>query len=392
MYLDCIKMIAETHWNVPFIFKGATIIRDRNSWTDGKYLADIFNQKLLSFRIGKRQKSFFGDRVQFEKDCIHIQSTVDDFLSWTTSTDNNSLSNDHPFSQYPNKEYFAYADYMHLPELFGNDQHPLIDMINWSDMGLKDRCGKESTLWIGSQGSHTPCHYDTYGINFVAQIVGRKRWLLFPPDSAISQLQTRIPYEESSVYLDIEPMVLDKFHNIDVYDITLEPGDVLFVPKHWWHFVSSIDSITISVNSWLKQPNDNVEQIKEMLVRQIITSTMISHDYSSDQWLNHNEVVTDPVTNLTILSSLMINSESTEVKEPLSKRSRNVITPADYVCEQRLTSTLLGNIVLSHSNEPTTTTNMSSDVSDNDILLKRLVKAMTARDTIDLIYNKLFSI
>ncbi|CAF1308391.1 unnamed protein product, partial [Adineta steineri] len=236
-----------------------------------------------------------GDRVQFEKDCIHIQSTVDDFLSWTTSTDNNSLSNDHPFSQYPNKEYFAYADYMRLPELFGNDQHPLIDMINWADMGLKDRCGKESTLWIGSQGSHTPCHYDTYGINFVAQIVGRKRWLLFPPDSPISQLQTRIPYEESSVYLDIEPMILDKFNNIDVYDITLEPGDVLFVPKHWWHFVSSIDSTTISVNSWLKQPNDNVEQIKEMLVRQIITSTMISHDYSSDQWLNHNEIDSDRV-------------------------------------------------------------------------------------------------
>ncbi len=36
-------------------------------------------------------------------------------------------------------------------------------MIDWSDMGLKNR----------SEGSHTPCHYDTYGINFVAQIVGR---------------------------------------------------------------------------------------------------------------------------------------------------------------------------------------------------------------------------
>lgn len=46
-------------------------------------------------------------------------------------------------------------------------------MINWSDIGLKDRSGKQSTLWIGSQGAHTPCHYDTYGINFVAQIVGR---------------------------------------------------------------------------------------------------------------------------------------------------------------------------------------------------------------------------
>lgn len=39
----------------------------------------------------------------------------------------------------------------------------------------------------------------------------RKRWLLFPPDSPIGQLQTRIPYEESSVYLDIEPSVLKKY-------------------------------------------------------------------------------------------------------------------------------------------------------------------------------------
>ncbi|CAF3715620.1 unnamed protein product [Rotaria sp. Silwood1] len=385
-------MIAATDWNVPYIFKGATIIDDSYSWIGGQRLADLLKQKLLSFRIGKQQKSLFGDRVQFEKDCIHIQSTVDDFLSWTTSIDNNSLPIDHPLKQYSNKEYFAYADYMHLPELFENESHPLINMIKWADMGLKDRCGKESTLWIGSQGAHTPCHYDTYGINFVAQIVGKKRWLLFPSDSPIGQLQTRIPYEESSVYLDIDPSVLDKFKNIDVYDIILEPGDVLFVPKHWWHFVLSLDSITISVNSWLEQPDDHIERIKEMLVRQIITSTMISHDYSSDQWLNHNEIATDPTTNLTLLSSLLMDLDSTnEIKEPPLKRYRYIITPANHVHEQRLTSTLFEHINLSKSNN-NISTNTCSNESNDEILLKRLLKAMTAPDTIDLIYNKLLSV
>jgi len=71
-----------------------------------------------------------GDRVQFEKDCIHIQSTIDDFLSWTISIDNEILSNDHPLRQYSNKEYFAYADYMHLLELFENEQHPLLNVCN----------------------------------------------------------------------------------------------------------------------------------------------------------------------------------------------------------------------------------------------------------------------
>ncbi|UJR21788.1 hypothetical protein I4U23_024863 [Adineta vaga] len=384
-------LIADTHWNVPYVFKGARIVRDTYSWSDGQRLADLFQGKLLSFRIGKRQKSFFDDRVQFEKDCHHIQSTVNDFLCWTLTNDSSSLPLHHPFKQYSNQDYFAYADYMHLPELFGDDQHALIDMINWSDMGMRDRNGKESTLWIGSQGAHTPCHYDTYGINFVAQIVGRKRWLLFPPDSPIGQLQTRIPYEESSVYIDIEPNVLNKFQNIDVYDVILEPGDVLFVPKHWWHFVSSLDSITISVNSWLKQPEDHKERIKEMLVRQIITSAIVAHDYSVDEWLNHNEVITDPMTNLTILSNLMNNPESNETEEPSSKRSRNVITPVDYVREQRLTSTTFGNLGLSPANE-TLSISRSSDLSENDVMLKRLVKVMTERDTINFIYNKLFSI
>jgi hypothetical protein len=97
------------------------------------------------------------------------------------------------------------------------------------------------------------------------------------------------------------------------------------------------------------------------------------------------------MTNLTILSSLLVNSDSTEVNEPSSKRCRNVITPANHIREQRLTSSLFGDIGLLHSSE-TVSVNTSTDVSDNDVVLKRLVKAMTARDTIDLIYNKLFSV
>ncbi len=95
------------------------------------------------------------------------------------------------------------------------------------------------------------------------------------------------------------------------------------------------------------------------------------------------KVITDPMTNLTILSSLLVNSDSTDVHEPPSKRSRNVITPVSHIHEQRLTPSQFN---LSSSN----VSNPLSNTSDNEILLKRLVKAMTARDTIDLIYKKLF--
>ena len=50
-----------------------------------------------------------------------------DFLLWTNSTDENLLPDGHPLKNYSSKEYFAYADYMHLPELFDeNKEDPLI--------------------------------------------------------------------------------------------------------------------------------------------------------------------------------------------------------------------------------------------------------------------------
>lgn len=28
-------------------------------------------------------------------------------------------------------------------------------------------------------------------------------------------------------------------------------AQVLYVPRHWWHYVESVDPITVSVNSWI---------------------------------------------------------------------------------------------------------------------------------------------
>ena len=69
--------------------------------------------------------------------------------------------------------------------------------------------GSRSTLWLGSEGAGTPAHYDAYGVNFVAQCAGAKRWRLSPPpgcererggDAAWPLRPTRVPYEESSVF------------------------------------------------------------------------------------------------------------------------------------------------------------------------------------------------
>lgn len=33
--------------------------------------------------------------------------------------------------------------------------------------------------------------------------------------------------------------------------IDLEPGDVLYVPKNWWHLVENLET-SISINTWVE--------------------------------------------------------------------------------------------------------------------------------------------
>ena len=34
--------------------------------------------------------------------------------------------------------------------------------------------------------------------------------------------------------------------------MTLSPGEVLFVPKHWWHDVETVSPTALSVNYWVR--------------------------------------------------------------------------------------------------------------------------------------------
>jgi len=69
---------------------------------------------------------------------------------------------------------WLYCDYKHMMEF--SDKPEIIESLNWLKFGVDEEFGKNglhSTIWIGSKGAHTDCHWDTYGYNLVAQIHGR---------------------------------------------------------------------------------------------------------------------------------------------------------------------------------------------------------------------------
>ena len=61
------------------------------------------------------------------------------------------------------------------------------------------------------------------------------------------------------------------FAEAQAIEVTLEPGDILYVPKHWWHFVEALDT-SLSVNVWVDTPDDAGDRAKEAIARVLVTS------------------------------------------------------------------------------------------------------------------------
>ncbi|XP_069689050.1 HSPB1-associated protein 1 isoform X2 [Periplaneta americana] len=243
-------------FEVPVVFKGFI-----NDWELLSWDLDNWAQKLgdavLPFRSGCRK---FTKEPQWEGSCQKINLTMKEFVEWVHMRENAASDE---------SDRWMYFDYKYMNEWFAQ-QPSILNAVTWKNFGFPERGGADSTIWIGSDGAHTPCHMDVYGCNLVAQLYGRKQWILFPPDKITNLLPTRIPYEESSIYSNLnfyspDPDLANDLQ--EAYVVTLNPGEVLFVPHHWWHFVQNLGT-AVSINSWI--PLENlVEDPVSKLVQQI---------------------------------------------------------------------------------------------------------------------------
>lgn len=111
-------------------------------------------------------------------------------------------------------------------------------------------------FWFGGQGCKSPLHFD-FEDNFLVQISGRKRVTLFPPtedDNLYPATGCKLPHcsrvnifaPEQQIELTFPLYSQAKLRKTQV---TLEPGNILFIPRGWWHAVESLD-VSISVNFW----------------------------------------------------------------------------------------------------------------------------------------------
>lgn len=106
--------------------------------------------------------------------------------------------------------------------------------------------------WIGPAGTFTPLHFDLTN-NMLIQVTGRKHVRMVPP--AHSQYMYNHRHVFSAVH-DLDDPARVAAHPLvgkaTVYDVVLEPGDMLFIPIGWWHQVRSLDfSVMLTATNFL---------------------------------------------------------------------------------------------------------------------------------------------
>ena len=248
-------------------------------------------------------------RVPFEGECSYCSVTLGEFCHWLKAA---SLPSGSPLANFPAGEFIGYCDYQDMPALFA-DAPGALAAVDWSHiLAAADddqrrsapSDGSRSTLWLGSAGASTPTHYDSYGVNLVAQLSGTKRWRLWPPTNAsaiasAAMRPSRVPYEESSVFCDDDDDDDDDddFGSGDdavvrsapcgsegagahapnapadeCWRVDLAAGELLYVPRHWWHRVVTTSPHALSINMWLDASEDCSERVKEAAVRLVAGS------------------------------------------------------------------------------------------------------------------------
>lgn len=112
-------------------------------------------------------------------------------------------------------------------------------------------------LWIGAAGTSSDLHFDMTH-NLVAQLRGRRRVTLFSPD----QRGALYPYplrslnaHHSQVRLDAPDLQsFPRFSEARRETVWLEPGEMLFIPRGWWHHFESLDA-SIAMNAFWATPS-----------------------------------------------------------------------------------------------------------------------------------------
>lgn len=129
----------------------------------------------------------------------------------------------------------------------GFDRENAIDLVD---------AAVEPRLWLGN-AIRVATHYDLQE-NIGIVVAGRRRFTLFPPDQVANLYMGPLELTPAGTPVSlVDPAApdLERFPRFaqaaaHAQTATLEPGDAIYIPFHWWHAVDSLDPVNLFANYW----------------------------------------------------------------------------------------------------------------------------------------------
>jgi hypothetical protein len=107
-------------------------------------------------------------------------------------------------------------------------------------------------VWIGPKGTKSPLHTDKY-YNILVQLIGSKYVRLYSSEYNDSMYpNTNQLFRNSSQIRSLEQVDVNrfpKFAQTPYWEGVLEAGQMLFIPRNYWHYIESL-STSFSVSFW----------------------------------------------------------------------------------------------------------------------------------------------
>jgi len=114
----------------------------------------------------------------------------------------------------------------------------------------------EPRIWLGNRIRVAP-HYDLME-NIAVCLAGKRRFTLFPPEQLANLYAGPFELTPAGTPVSmVDPLAPDlarypRFAEAwsTAQQVTLEPGDALYIPYTWWHGVEALEPVSILVNYW----------------------------------------------------------------------------------------------------------------------------------------------
>lgn len=209
-----------------------------NKWSDDYLMAQVGDQKVNVYV--SLDGSFPGGQSSYDKGNYQLfEMCFSEFLERLNSNKHQPILAAH-------EKYYLYQSPAE------NHSSLLADLATPAQLPSDEHQHCIRALWISSAGNKTPPHWDSYD-NVMMQIRGKKRFILWEPKHYENlYIRPLGQQHDRQSPVDINNPDLARYpdyKNARPLECVLEPGDTLYIPLGWMHFVETMD-FSISVSNW----------------------------------------------------------------------------------------------------------------------------------------------